>query len=60
MFLAKRGTAKASCPSDLLSVTLRYRELEFCENNFTADQPNLFTLYRPNIRDLLQMEHPKF
>ena len=28
--------------------------LEFLENNFTADWPNLFTLYRPNITDLLQ------
>jgi len=33
--------------------------MEFLENNFTADKPNLSLSTDPNMTDLLQREHPQ-
>jgi len=48
-------------PSVRLSVTLRYSDhrLEFLENTFTVDKPNLSLSADPNMTDLLQREHPQ-
>jgi len=34
-------------------------DLEFFENNFTAELLNAYALADPNLGDLVQREHPK-